>query len=130
MPSDLVLHAASSIQWHSNERNPVLLLARRHRCAALFSPQTHCADMLKYQAPGLSLTITKADATPASAPGTLRISPNFPGTVGVAVPALLPRRRRDRQTHRSGRETVRHWFRSWRCPISGTADFFFRAAEG
>lgn len=28
----------------------------------------HCADMLKYQAPGLKLAITKAEATPASAP--------------------------------------------------------------
>jgi hypothetical protein len=46
----------------------------------------HCTDMLKYQAPGLKLAITKADARPASAPGTLRISPNFPGTVPVAVP--------------------------------------------
>jgi hypothetical protein len=47
---------------------------------------SRCADMLKYQAPGVSLTIAKADSTPASAPGTLRISPSFPGTVGVAVP--------------------------------------------
>ena len=50
--------------------------------------QTHCADMLKFQMHGLALAITKADATPASAPGTLRISPNFPGTVGVAVPSF------------------------------------------
>jgi pimeloyl-ACP methyl ester carboxylesterase len=28
----------------------------------------HCADMLKYQTPGLKLAITKADLTPASAP--------------------------------------------------------------
>ncbi len=48
----------------------------------------HCADMLKYQASGVSIAMTKADATPASAPGTLRISPTFPGTVGVAVPAF------------------------------------------
>ncbi|HTC36860.1 MAG TPA: tannase/feruloyl esterase family alpha/beta hydrolase [Bryobacteraceae bacterium] len=47
-----------------------------------------CADMLKYQAPGVKLAITKADATPAAAPGTLRISPNFPGTIPVAVPAF------------------------------------------
>jgi len=44
--------------------------------------------MLKYQAPGVKLAITKADATPAAAPGTLRISPNFPGTIPVAVPAF------------------------------------------
>jgi Tannase and feruloyl esterase len=47
---------------------------------------SHCANVLKYQSPGVALTIAKADPTPASAPNTLRISPNFPGTVGVAVP--------------------------------------------
>lgn len=50
--------------------------------------QSHCADMLKYQVPGVKLTITKAEATPAAAPGTLRISPNFPAMVPVAVPAF------------------------------------------
>lgn len=50
--------------------------------------QSHCGDLLKYQAPGMKLSITKAEAMPASAPGTLRSSPNFPGTVGVAVPAF------------------------------------------
>ncbi len=50
--------------------------------------QIRCADMLKYQADGMPLTITQADATPASAPNTLRISPNFPGTVASAVPAF------------------------------------------
>jgi pimeloyl-ACP methyl ester carboxylesterase len=50
--------------------------------------QTPCADMLKFQIHGVALAITKADSTPASAPGTLRISPNFPGTVPVAVPAF------------------------------------------
>jgi hypothetical protein len=48
----------------------------------------HCSDMLKFQMRGVALTIAKADAEQASAPGTLRISPNFPGTVGVAVPAF------------------------------------------
>jgi hypothetical protein len=48
----------------------------------------HCADMLKFQAPGWKLTITKADPVPAAAPGTLRISPTFPGAVGVAVPGF------------------------------------------
>jgi hypothetical protein len=49
----------------------------------------HCSDMmLKFRAPELTLTIAKADPIPASAPGTLRISPNFPGTVGVAVPSF------------------------------------------
>jgi feruloyl esterase len=47
-----------------------------------------CADLLKYHAPGLALTIAKADSMPASAPGTLRISPNFPGTVATAVPSF------------------------------------------
>jgi Tannase and feruloyl esterase len=56
--------------------------------APLAFAQQHCADMLKYQASGVALKITQADATPASAPGTLRISPNFPGTVPVAVPAF------------------------------------------
>jgi feruloyl esterase len=50
--------------------------------------QSHCSDMLKFQEPGIKLAITKADATPASAPGTLRLSPNFPGTVPVAVPGF------------------------------------------
>src|ERR1700683_4257331 len=43
----------------------------------------HCADMLKFQAPGVALAITKADTTPA---GTLRI-PNPPGAPPVALPA-------------------------------------------
>ena len=47
-----------------------------------------CADMLNFHASGSALTITKADGTPASAPNTLRLSPNFPGTVPVAVPAF------------------------------------------
>ena len=49
---------------------------------------SQCADMLKYQTAGTKLAITKADAKPPSAPGTLRINPNFPGAVGVAVPAF------------------------------------------
>lgn len=53
---------------------------------ALAQGAPHCADMLKFQAPGLTLAITKADPIPASPPGTLRISPNFPGTVPVPVP--------------------------------------------
>ncbi len=53
---------------------------------ALAQNAPHCADMLKFQEPGLKLSITKADAMAASAPGTLRISPNFPGTVPSAMP--------------------------------------------
>src|SRR5581483_11359625 len=49
---------------------------------------SHCADMLKYQAPGMKLSITKAEAMPESAPGTLRISPNFPATVPGKIPAF------------------------------------------
>ena len=45
-----------------------------------------CADMMGFKAPGVALEITKAEPTPASAPGTVRISPSFPGFVSVAVP--------------------------------------------
>jgi hypothetical protein len=48
----------------------------------------HCANMMKYQALGIKLSITKSEATPAAAPGTLRISPAAPGTVPVAIPAF------------------------------------------
>jgi hypothetical protein len=48
----------------------------------------HCSGMLQFQLHGVPLAITKADSIPASAPGTLRISPTFPGTIGVAVPAF------------------------------------------
>jgi len=50
--------------------------------------QTPCAGMLKFQLHGVTLAITKADVVPASAPGTLRITPVFPGNVPVAVPAF------------------------------------------
>ncbi len=50
--------------------------------------QAHCADMLKFQLHGVPLAITKADPIPASAPGTLRISPLAPGSVPVAVPSF------------------------------------------
>jgi feruloyl esterase len=50
--------------------------------------ETPCAGMLEFQLRGVALAIARADAIPASAPGTLRISPNFPGTVAVAVPAF------------------------------------------
>jgi hypothetical protein len=43
--------------------------------------------MLKFQVPGVTLEITKAEAMPSSPPGTVRISPNFPGTVSVPVPS-------------------------------------------
>jgi hypothetical protein len=56
--------------------------------APLAFAQTRCPEMLKYQVPGVALMITKADPTPAAAPGTLRVSPNFPGTVPAAVPTF------------------------------------------
>jgi hypothetical protein len=66
-----------------------MLLCALVTILAPFAPaQIHCPEMLKYQATGVALTVTKADPTPAAAPGTLRVSPNFPGTVPVAVPAF------------------------------------------
>jgi feruloyl esterase len=56
--------------------------------APLALAQTKCEGMLKYQATSDTVSITKAEHKAASAPGTLRISPNFPGTVPVAVPAF------------------------------------------
>lgn len=50
-------------------------------------PAHRCADLLKFQVPGVKLEITKAEAMPSSPPGTVRISPNFPGTISVAVPS-------------------------------------------
>ncbi|HEX5228121.1 MAG TPA: tannase/feruloyl esterase family alpha/beta hydrolase [Bryobacteraceae bacterium] len=44
----------------------------------------HCADMMKYQQPGLKLTISKAEATAAGS----RPVANFPGSPTVAVPAF------------------------------------------
>jgi Tannase and feruloyl esterase len=67
-------------------RETISLCALLVTSAPFVLAQSHCADMLKFQARGVPLAITKADATPASAPGTLRISPIFPGTVGAAVP--------------------------------------------
>lgn len=72
----------------TNMREITLFCALLATAAPLALAQTRCTDMLKYQAPGVKLTITKAEAVPASAPGTLRISPAFGGTVGVAVGAF------------------------------------------
>ncbi len=47
--------------------------------------QTPCPHTLR---PGDGITITKTEHMPAAAPGTFRVSPNFPGTVPVAVPAF------------------------------------------
>jgi hypothetical protein len=49
-----------------------------------FAQAPHCADLLKYQAAGLKLTISKAEATPASALGPQRVSvPPFCHVEGV-----------------------------------------------
>lgn len=56
---------------------------------AAFAQAPHqCADMLKFQVSGVHLEITKAEAIPESPPGTVRISPAFPGTIGVTVPSF------------------------------------------
>ncbi len=47
--------------------------------------QTPCPHPL---ASSGAVAITKTEHMPAAAPGTLRISPNFPGTVPAAVPAF------------------------------------------
>lgn len=56
------------------------------RLCAQSAGAPHCADMMKFQSLHMKLAITKAEAMAASAPGTLRISPNFPAMVPVAVP--------------------------------------------
>jgi feruloyl esterase len=55
--------------------------------AALAQAPHRCNDMLKFEAPGLALEITATVPTPATPPGTVRISPAFPGFIGVAMPA-------------------------------------------
>jgi Tannase and feruloyl esterase len=52
-------------------------------CGSAFAHQ--CVDMSAFQSPGVS--ITKAEAVAAAPPGATRISPMFPGTIPVAVPA-------------------------------------------
>src|ERR1700678_3957626 len=69
-------------------RETISLCALLVTSAPFVLSQSHCADMLEIQARRDAVYITRADATPASAPGTLRISPTFPGTVGAAVPSF------------------------------------------
>ena len=54
---------------------------------ALAQAPHKCADVAQFTAPGVALRITKAEQIPAAPPGTVRISPMFPGTVGVAIPS-------------------------------------------
>jgi len=49
-----------------------------------FAQNPHCAGMLKFQEPGLKLSITKAETTAAGS----RPVANFPGAPAVAVPAF------------------------------------------
>ncbi|HUA18971.1 MAG TPA: tannase/feruloyl esterase family alpha/beta hydrolase [Bryobacteraceae bacterium] len=62
----------------------VLLLA----APGAFAQQDRFCAQLSTVKMTASIQISKSDRVPASAPGTLRISPNFPGTVAVAVPAF------------------------------------------
>jgi Tannase and feruloyl esterase len=52
--------------------------------SAALAQSPHCADMLKYQSPGLKLSISKAEPTPAGS----RPAANFPGAPAIAVPAF------------------------------------------
>ena len=54
--------------------------------APLLLGQQPCADLAKFQMPGMSITITKAEQVPAAAAGTVRVNPAAP----VMVPAALP----------------------------------------
>ena len=54
--------------------------------AACAQSPHRCADALQFRAPDVNLEITKAEPTPLSPPGTVRISPIFPGTVSVPIP--------------------------------------------
>lgn len=70
-------------------RLPFCCTALLAAAPAVWAQAAHsCPEMAHFRAPGVSLTISKADTVPASAPGTMRISPMFPGVVGVAVPAF------------------------------------------
>jgi hypothetical protein len=51
------------------------------------APAETCAALAGLQIPGTTMTITKAEAVPVAAPGTVRISPTSPATVAVALPS-------------------------------------------
>jgi feruloyl esterase len=50
-------------------------------------PTGKCADLVNLQIAGSGMTITKAEAIPAAAPGTTRPSAISPATISVAVPS-------------------------------------------
>ena len=51
------------------------------------APTGKCADLVNLQIAGSGMTITKAEAIPAAAPGTTRPSAISPATISVAVPS-------------------------------------------
>jgi pimeloyl-ACP methyl ester carboxylesterase len=51
------------------------------------APGETCSALVGLQIPGTGMTITKAEAVPVAAPGTVRISPTSPATVAVALPS-------------------------------------------
>jgi pimeloyl-ACP methyl ester carboxylesterase len=51
------------------------------------APAEKCADLVGLQIPGAGMVITKAQAVPVAAPGTVRISPTSPATVAIALPS-------------------------------------------
>jgi len=66
----------------------------RHLCwlqilaATVALAQTRrCADTAQFTSTGTHLRIAKTEQVPAAPPNTVRISPMFPGTVGVGIPA-------------------------------------------
>jgi len=54
---------------------------------ALAQAPHQCADTAQFSSAGIALRITKTQPIPTAPPGTVRISPMFPGTVGVAIPS-------------------------------------------
>jgi Tannase and feruloyl esterase len=59
--------------------------AQAQDAATGIAPVQKCADLTKLQIPGSGMVITKAEAVPAAAPGTIRPS-QFSDTIQVAVP--------------------------------------------
>jgi len=53
---------------------------------AFAQPSHKCADAAQYSLPGVNLHVAKAEQIPTAPPNTVRISPMFPGMVGVAIP--------------------------------------------
>ena len=55
--------------------------------APLLLGQQPCADLAKFQMPGMAITITKAEQVAAAAAGTVRVNPAGPAMVAVALPS-------------------------------------------